>query len=162
MKRWASACIGLATALLTLGYVIGGHGIGATLVVALGCVWLIGLHRGWNGAETLGLFGFVGLAAVGAAAVAVPILLASVVAALAAWELHRFTLRLDNGGRVLHEPALVRSHLRWSLGVAGAGLLVSLAAPALQIALPFGATLLLSALAVLGVSRAIHWLNRPS
>jgi hypothetical protein len=162
MKRSTGACVGLATALLTLGYAIRGQWIGAALVVALGCLWLIGLYRSWNGAQTLGLVGFAGIAAAGAAAVAIPILLTSVVAALAAWDLHRFTLRLEHGSCVLHEPALLRSHLRWSLGVAGAGLLVSLAAPAIQIALPFGATLLLSALAVLGVSRAIRWLNGPS
>jgi hypothetical protein len=163
MKRRTGACIGLVTALLTLGYAMGGQWIGATLVVALGCLWLIGLYRGWNGAETLSLFGFAGLAAAGvAAAVVMPILLASVVAALATWDLHRFTLRLENAGCVLHEQALVRSHVRWSLSIAGAGLLISLAAPAIRIALPFGATLLLSVIAVFGVSRAIRWLSHPS
>ena len=165
MKRYAGACIGLATALPALGYAGGGHWIGATACVALGCLWLIGLHRGWSGIETLGLVGFIYLAAAGVwAAIAVAILLASVVAALAAWDLHRFGLRLDAGdrGQVPDRPALVRSHIRWSLGVAGVGLLISLVAPAIQIALPFGVTLLLSTLALLGVSRAIRWLNRPS
>jgi hypothetical protein len=163
MKRCAGACVGFATALLALGNAGVGHWIGAALAVALGCFWLIGLHRSWSGIEALGLVGFVAIAATElGTAVAAPVLLASVVAALAAWDLHRFALRLDKGSRVPHKSALVRSHIRWSLGVAGVGLLVSLAAPAIQIALPFGATLLLSALAVLGLSRAIRWLNRPS
>jgi hypothetical protein len=163
MKRYAGGCIGLATVLPALGYAGSGRWVGAMLAVALGCVWLIGLYRGWPGTEALGLAGFVGIAAAGTT-VAAPLLLASVVAALAAWDLHRFALRLDRAGReqVLHEPALIRSHIRWSLGVAGVGLLVSLAAPAIQMVLPFGAAILLSALALFGVSRAIRWLNRAS
>ena len=161
MKRLTAACIGVATALLALGYAGAGYWLGATASVALGCLWLAGLYRSWTGTETLGLAGCAGLAARGVGAgIAVPVLLASVVVALAAWDLQRFLWRLGHGGEALDQPGLVASHIRWSLGVAGLGLLIGLVAPAIVIPLPFGATLLLSALLVLGVSRAIGWLTR--
>jgi hypothetical protein len=162
MRRAAGVCIGLAAVLLTLGYAGGGYRIGAAASAIIGSLWLIGLYRGWAGMGTLGLIGLVGMAAAGASVVALPMLLAGVAAALAAWDLQRFTRRLDDGGQVLHEPALVRSHIRWSLGAVGAGLLIGLIAPAVHIPLRFGWAILLSALAVFGVSRAIRWLNRPS
>jgi hypothetical protein len=160
MKRLIGLCIGVATALLALGYVGAGNWLGASASAALGCLWLLGLYRGWIGTEALGLIGFAGLAATGArSTVPVPILLASVVVALVAWDLQRFVRRLGAGGQVLDQPALVRSHLRWLLGIAGVGLLISLVGPAIVVPLPFGAMLLLGALLVFGVSRAIGWLN---
>jgi hypothetical protein len=161
MKRLIGVCIGVATALLALGFFGVNNWFGATISVALGCFWLVGLYRDWAGTATLGLLGFAGMAALSArSAVAVPILLASVIVALVAWDLQRFLRRLSASGQVLDQPALTRAHLRWSLGVAAAGLLIGLVAPAIVVPLPFGATLLLSALLIFGVSRAIGWLNR--
>jgi hypothetical protein len=160
MKRHVGACVGLATALLALGYASAGYWSSATASVTLGCLWLLGLHRGWAGTEEFGLTACAAMAAGGASGIVpIPLALASVVAALAAWDLHRFTRRLGNGDRVLHEPTLVRSHMWWSLGVAGVGLLIGLVAPAIQLSLRFGGTLLLGAIAILGVSRAVRWLN---
>ena len=161
MKRLIGVCIGVATALLAFGFFGANNWFGATISVVLGGFWLAGLYRGWAGTATLGLLGFAGMAALGArSAAAVPLLLTSLVAALVAWDLQRFLWRLSASGQVLDQPALTRAHLRWSLVVAAAGLLIGLVAPAIVVPLPFGATLLLSALLIFGVSRAIGWLNR--
>jgi hypothetical protein len=161
MKRLIGVCIGVATALLALGFFGANNRFGATISVALGCFWLVGLYRDWAGTAALSLLGFAGMVAIGArSAAAVPLLLMSLVAALVAWDLQRFLWRLGASGQVLDQPALTRAHLRWSLGVAGVGLLIGLVAPAIVVPLPFSATLLLSALLIFGVSRAIGWLNR--
>jgi hypothetical protein len=161
MKRLIGVCIGVATALLALGFFGANNWFGTTISLALGVLWLVGLYRDWPGTSVMGLLGFAGMAALGArSAVAVPLLLASLVAALVAWDLQRFRWRLGASGQVLDQPALTRAHLRWSLGVVAAGLLIGLVAPAIVVPLPFGATLLLSALLIFGVSRAIGWLNR--
>jgi hypothetical protein len=163
MKRHIGVCVGLAAALLALGYASAGYWSSAAASVTIGCLWLLGLHRGWAGTEEFGLIACVAMAAGGVSGtVAVPLVLASVVAALAAWDLHRFMRRLDNGDCVLQEPTLVRSHMWWSLGATGVGLLLGLVAPAIQLSLRFGGTLLLSAIAIVGVSRAVRWLNHPS
>ena len=161
MKRLIGVCIGVATALLTLGFVGVSNWLGTTVTVLIGCLWLVGLYRGWSGTAALGLVGFVAMAAMGArSAAAVPILIASVVAALIAWDLQRFLRRLAASSQVIDQSALARAHLRWSLGVAGVGLLIALVTPAIVVPLPFGATLLLAVLLVFGVSRAIGRLNR--
>jgi len=161
VKRPTIIGIGLATLLLTLGYAIGGRWIGAAASVALGCLWLAGLRRGWNGIDSLGLIGFTGLAAVGVwLALATPILLASQVAALATWDLDRFAQRLRSAGRVEAEPDLTRAHLQRLLAATGLGLVLGGVALGVQVPLSFGWALPLAALMILGLSRAIGWLNR--
>jgi hypothetical protein len=161
MKRLIGVCVGVATALLALGFVSANNWLGVTVSVLIGCLWLVGLYRGWPGSAALGLVGLVAMAALGArSAVAPPLLLVSSTAALVAWDLQRFLGRLGASGQILDQAALVRSHVRWSLGVAGVGLLLGLIAPLIVVPLPFGAALLLSVLLLFGVSRAVGRLNR--
>jgi hypothetical protein len=161
MKRPATIAIGLATLPLALGYAIGGRWIGAGVSVAVGCLWLIGLRRGWSGTDTLGLVGFTGLATVGVLlALAAPILLAGQVAALAAWDLDRFAERMRSAGRVEDAADLTRAHLVRLLAATGTGLVLGSVALGMQLPLSFGWALLLAALIILGLSRAIGWLNR--
>jgi hypothetical protein len=161
MKRLVGVCIAVAAALLALGFYSAGNWLGATVTVLIGGLWLAGLYRDWSGTAALGLLGAVAMAAMGArSAVAVPILLASVVVALIAWDLQRFLRRLGASGQVIDQSALVRAHLRWSLCAAGVGLSLGLVAPLMVVPLPFGVALLLSVLLLFGVSRAIGRLNR--
>ena len=163
MKRYATISIVLATLLPVAGYATSGQWIGVAASVALGCLWLAGLRRGWQGTEVLGLAGFVGVAAVGVwLEVAAPILLAGVVAALVAWDLDRFAQRLRSAGQIEQEPALVRAHLRQLPIVAGLGLLLGLAAGIIPAPSSFGWALGLGALAILGLSRVIRAFNRAS
>ncbi|MGF2076100.1 hypothetical protein, partial [Enterococcus casseliflavus] len=60
MKRLIGVCIGVATALLALGFFGANNWLGATVGVALGCFWLFGLYRDWPGTAALGLLGFAG------------------------------------------------------------------------------------------------------
>jgi hypothetical protein len=161
MKRAAAISIGLATLLLAIGYGLDGHWIGVAASVALGCLWLVGLWRGWHGTDALGLVGFVSLAAVGVwLMLAAPILLVSVVAALAAWDAQRFAQRLWEAEHVRGETELVRSHLQRLFWVCGSGCVLGEIALGVRVPLGFTWALLLGALAIVGLSRAIRWLNR--
>ena len=163
MKHSVGVSIGIATLLLALAYAIGGRWIGTATSVALGCLWLAGLWRGWTGMEALGLIGAVGIAAVGVwFALSTPVLLAGVVAALVAWDLDRFVRRTRSAGHVTEATALTRAHLQWLLVVAGLGLALGAVAAGIQVPLSFGWALLLGALAILGMSRVIRSLTRAS
>jgi hypothetical protein len=163
VKHSVGISIGIATLLLALGYAMGGRWMGAATSVALGCLWLVGLWRGWTGMEALGLIGAVGIAAVGVwLALSTPVLLAGVVAALVAWDLDRFVQRTRNAGHVAEAAALTRAHLGWLLVVAGLGLALGAVAAGIQVPLSFGWALLLGTVAILGMSRAIRSLTRES
>jgi hypothetical protein len=163
VKHSVSISIGIATLLLALGYAMGGGWIGTATSVVLGCLWLAGQRRGWSGMDALSLIGAVGIAAAGVwFALSTPVLLAGVVAALVAWDLDRFVRRTRNAGHVAEAAALTRAHLRWLLVVAGVGLAFGAVAAGIQVPLSLGWALLLGALAILGLSRAIRSLTRES
>jgi len=161
MKRLAAVSIALASALIGPAFVAGGGWIGAAAGLGFGVLWLIGVWRGWQAADTLGLAGFAGLASAGVwLGYVAPLLLAGLVAALAGWDLSRFARRLAGAGRVEGLPGLVRAHLRRLLAALGLGLLLGLAALEIQITLSFAAALLLAACAILGLSRAVRALGQ--
>jgi hypothetical protein len=163
VKHSVGVSIGIATLLLALAYAMGGRWIGTATSVALGCLWLVGLWRGWTGMEALGLIGAVGIAALGVwFALSTPVLLAGVVAALVAWDLDRFVRRTRNAGHVAEAAALTRAHLQWLLVVAGLGLALGAVAAGIQVPLSFGWALLLGMVVILGMSRAIRSLTRES
>ena len=95
-------------------------------------------------------------------ALALPVLLASQVAALAAWDLDRFAQRLRGAWRVEAEALLMRAHLQRLLAVTGLRLVLSAVALGVQVPLSFGWALLLGAVAILGLSQTVHHLNRAT
>jgi hypothetical protein len=153
--------IGLATFALALGYGLGGLGAGASLVAALGLLWLLGQRAGWSWLASAMLVLFVGAAAVGTwLGVGAGWTLPGVVAALSAWDLDHFARRLGGAGRVEGARELERRHLRQLLIVDGAGLLLGAVALGIELKYGLGVALLLGLLAVLCLSWAIGFLNR--
>jgi hypothetical protein len=161
MRQIAAVCIALAGLTLALGYLGGGLWIGAAASLALCGLWLLGLWRGWHRLDPAGLAGLIGLAGIGVWFTRPPgLMLLGVVAALAGWDLARFAQRLRAVGQIEGVEALGRAHLR-RLALAGAaGLLLGVLALVIRVSLSFGAALLLAALALLGLSRVIGYLNR--
>jgi hypothetical protein len=156
----AATCVALAALLQALGYLVAGLWPGAVIALALGGLWLLALLRGWRRFDHTGLAGIVVLAGVGVwLTLPALLLVCSVVAALAGWDLARFDRRAA-GVQIAGAEALVRAHL-WRLALAtGSGLLLGVLALSIRVSLGFGVALLLAALALIGLSRAIGHLNR--
>ena len=157
MRSLTLVCAGLATCALAAGYTLQALWAGVGMVVVVGLLWLAGDWRGWDWAAELCLAGWVGLAAFGAWWGTISgWMLIGLVAALAAWDLRHFDIRLRNGGALPPPAELTRAHLRQLALVAAAGLLFGGIALGIQVELTFGWSLLAGALAVIGVSRLLR------
>ncbi len=157
------ASVGLATACLAGTHALAGIWPGAAASIGLGILWLVGEGQQWRLAAPLGLAASVGLAALGVrlggdAGVALLALLA-VIAALCAWDLAGLAQRLCGPTYVGDQEGLERRHVGRLLAVAALGLLLAVAALALDLSLSFLPALLLSLLAVLGLSWAVFLLR---
>jgi hypothetical protein len=155
MRLLTLLCAGLATLALALGYAgLALWGVG--VAVAIGLLWLAGDWRSWDWAADVCLAGWVSLAAFGTwQALPAGWMLIGVVAALAAWDLGHFAVRLRSAGAI--PPAeLTRAHLRQLAIVAAAGLLLGGIALGIRVELTFGWALLTAVLAVIGLSRLMR------
>jgi len=156
-------CVGLAVGSLIIGYGLGGRWDWMLIPGLLGGLWLFGYWRGWGWMASVGLIGFVGFSAIGLRlGLDAAWLVAGLVAALCAWDLHRFVLLLQEVGQVEDERALEKRHLSRLLVVAGLGLVLAVVALRIEIRLTFFQTLLLGLLVVWGLSRGISFLRRES
>jgi hypothetical protein len=156
MRLLTLLCAGLATLALALGYADQSLWDGVGVAVALGLLWLAGDWRSWDGTADACLAGWVGLAAFGAwQELPAGWMLIGVVAALAAWDLGHFGVRLRAAGAIPPPAELTRAHLRQLAIVAASGLLLGGIALGLRFELTFGWALLAAALAIIGLSRLI-------
>jgi hypothetical protein len=157
MRPHSVLSAGLATCALVAGYAIAALWAGAGIAVVIGLLWLASEMRGWDWLAEPCLAGWVGLAAFGAWwGVISGWMLVGLVAALAAWDLRHFGMRLQAAGAISLPADLTRIHLRRLALVAGAGLLFGGMALGIRIQLTFGWSLLAGALAIIGVSRLLR------
>ncbi len=153
----------LAAGALALGYGLSGLWTWMLLVLALGLLWLLGQRRGWGWMASAVLVLFVIAAASGLwFGLVAGWMLSGVVAALSAWDLDHFALRLRSVERVEGAHELERRHLRRLLIADGLGLLLAALALRVEIELSFGVALLLGLFAVLGLGQVIGFLRRES
>jgi hypothetical protein len=131
--------------------------------VGLGVLWLLGLWRRLVLASSIGLVLFAGLAVAGLLLeVAAGWMLAGLVAALGAWDLDGFFARVERVAWVEGRRDLERRHLWRLLVVDVLGLLLAAVALGLKLEFGFGVAVLLGLLVILGLSRAIGFVNRES
>jgi hypothetical protein len=159
------ASIGLATSALALGYAVDGFWAPAVLVVGVGLLWWLGQARNWDWIAPIGLTLFVVMAAGGLwRGLAASWMLLGTVAALAAWDLNHFAMRLRsvewNETLAKRRRELERRHLRRLLIVNGLGLLLAAVALGVKVRFSFGVAIVLGLVAVLGLSRAIGFMAR--
>ena len=155
--------IGLSAGAFALGSALGGLWFVAVPILILGAAWLAGWGRGWPWISSLGL----ALSTVGAAAglllgLGAGWMLAGLVAALAAWDLHHFSHTLEGVPRVDGEGSLERRHLLRLLVAVGLGALLAVVALGVRVTLGFGLVLLLGLVAILGLSQAVAYLRTES
>jgi heme/copper-type cytochrome/quinol oxidase subunit 4 len=163
IRRLLLGSVGLAAACLAVAHAWAGAWPWAALSLGLGALWLVGEARGWSPSAPLGFGASVALAVLSLwtsreAGVSSLALLA-VVAALCAWDLDGMAQRLACFGYLGDPSRLERQHLGRLLAVAALGLLLGGSALAVQIEITFLPALLLSLLAVLGLSWAVSLLR---
>jgi hypothetical protein len=156
MRLLTLLCAGMATLALALGYASQALWAGIGVDVAIGLLWLAGDWRGWDWTADPCLTGWVGLAAFGAwQGLPAGWMLLGVVAALAAWDLGHFAMRLRSAGAITQPAELTRAHLHQLAIVVAAGLLLGGIALGIRVELTFGWAILIAALAVIGLNRLI-------
>jgi hypothetical protein len=156
-----SVCLSVGA--FALGSALGGLWFVALPILVLGVAWLAGQTRGWPWIASLGLV----LSTVAAAAgllvgLGAGWMLAGLVAALAAWDLHHFSHTLESVPRVEGARSLERRHLQRLLIAVGLGVLLAVVALGIRVTLGFGLVLLLGLVAVLGLSQAVAFLRTES
>jgi len=157
MRTLTLLCAGIATLAVALGYAVQSLWAGVGIVLVVGLLWLAGDWRGWDWAASPCLTGWIGLAAFGVwQALPAGWMLIGVVAALAAWDLGHFAMRLRDAGAVMQPAELTRAHLRRLAFVAALGLLLGGIALGIQVEVTFGWAILAAALAIIGLSNVIR------
>lgn len=156
-------CVGLAVGSLVIGYGQRGWWDWTVAIWVLGGLWLFGYWRGLAWIASVGLVGFAGMAAVGLwLDLNAGWMVAGLVTALCAWDLHHFVLCLRRVGRVENERGLEQRHLLRLLAVAGLGSALAVIALRIEVRLTFLEALLLGLLVVWGLSQGIGFLRRES
>ena len=135
----------------------------AALTLALGAIWLIAEARAQRRPGTILFLALLALA-VAASLNDAPILivLVSLSADLAAWDLSRLQARIADGCEGATRAALEASHLRKLAVTACAGLLIALLPALIQISLSFVAVCVLILLAMFVLRRSLLTLRRES
>ena len=163
IKRVTFASMVLASLIPTAAFLVSGLWPAALITIVLGILWVLAYRGRRYGGATGPLICLV-IAAAGAVAVTGGILwgLAGIITALAAWDLTRFSYRLDGGGSDIETRDLERQHLMRLLAICGLGLVVGWLASVFHFKLSMAAALGLGFLAVLGLSQLIRALARES
>jgi hypothetical protein len=158
-----SVCVGLAAGALATAYGLQGWWLWTAGVGLLGVLWLVGYWRSWGWLASVGLVGSVAASAIGLL-LDLPAgwMVAGLLAALCAWDLHRFVVSLETVDRVDDEGGLTRRHLARLGTVAGLGLVLVVVALGIEVRLTFLMASLLGLLAVWGLSQAVRFLRRES
>jgi hypothetical protein len=154
MKLGIISCVIAATLALTLGYAATGHWPLATLIVAIGLLWSLGVWRRWIWTNPTGFIGLIFGAALGIGFEAsTGWLLVGTVAALIAWDLDNFLSRLaqtDISAGGSDSPH--QDHWRRLAIVSGLGLLLGWIATGFEISLTFGLAVLVGLLLAISLS----------
>ena len=161
--RSYTAVIVIAAGALAVAYSIGGQGQWSPVFIALGVLWWIGQRRGEQRVAAFGLLGFVVGAVIGFwVDLGGGRLLLSTVAALAAWDLGDFALRLQDVDNDEDVRTLEHHHLRRLAVVSSMGLLLGELALTIRVDLRFGVVSALGLIAIFGLSRLVRFLRRES
>ena len=163
--RLLVSSIALATSAAATGFALSGVWLGILFAVFWLGFWSASLVRQYRstgaGVGSSALFGYAVITIYAVASGVWPgWLLLGLVAALAAWDLECFILRMRDVQDENLVTIMIKQHVGRLAVVAGLGLLLPGAAFFIHYDLKFGAALVIGFLAVLGVSRFIILLRR--
>jgi hypothetical protein len=160
---WFAFLLCLSVGLGSLAWSYAGAGQGTVVLVLLpfGVVWIYAVWRRWIWVSILGIFLTLSLAAYGLwIDLSTGWMVAGALGGLMAWDLADFMRRLRNVSRTEDVAALGRRHLARLTIVAVLGLLLSSIAMLVRLEFTFEWMVLLTLIAVLGISQMIAWLRR--
>lgn len=153
----------LAVGALAIGYALAEHRLVAIALVFLGFIWLSARQRNSPGMGGMILTVFLLAGGLGPLFGAPAwVMLVAMVATLGAWDLDHFLLRLSGIEQVDYSTGLGRSHLTRLAMVEGLGFLAGLLALTIQVSIPFGWSMLLVLLAVIGIRWLIGYVRRQT
>jgi hypothetical protein len=160
---WFAFLLCLSVGLGSLAWSYAGAGQGTVVLVLLpfGVVWIYAVWRRWIWVSILGIFLTLSLAAYGLwIDLSTGWMVAGALGGLMAWDLADFMRRLRNVSRTEDVAALQRRHLARLTIVAVLGLLLSSIAMLVRLEFTFEWMVLLTLIAVLGISQMVAWLRK--
>jgi hypothetical protein len=146
---------------LAAAYGLSGFWVPAIAILLMGVLWIGSQRTRWTWLGWLMMALFSAAAAAGALLGLRPTLLVvGLVGALSAWDLDGLASQLERVDAVERECVLKRRHLRRLLVVDGVGVVCAILALTIRVTVSFGVALMLGLIAILGLSRAIGFLQR--
>jgi hypothetical protein len=162
-RRLAYASMIITVISIAAGYLIGGYGKMAVVLILLGCAWIgIRLYRNVN-LTSYSMLAVTGLVVFGFFIDLLPgLMLITLVSALAAWDLEYFLDRMVLTGDEGTARALERQHLQRLGVVCGLGLLISGVTFTIQLHFSVGWAILAGLFAIVGFRQVIGFFGQES
>ena len=133
----------------------------ALILLSFGVVWIYAVWRRWIWISIIGIFLTLGLAAYGLwIDLSTGWMVAGALGGLMAWDLAEFMRRLHNAPKTDELRGLQRRHLARLTIVAALGLLLSSISMLVRLEFTFEWMVLLTLIAILGISQMIAWLRK--
>jgi hypothetical protein len=156
-------CILIAVLCLASAFAIAGFILGSAISLVVGAGWGIFSWRKWTVGTILSMLMIVlGISLATISGGSRLMLLISLLATLAAWDLDTFHNRLAASKKIITEEELVRAHLLRLISVLILGVALPSIAFALQFDLKFWQVFLLGMLLLLGLSQVFVQLKRSN
>jgi hypothetical protein len=162
LPAWLTRIFLILSALfLGTGYGLNGNPLVSLSLAALLAIGLVFLWRGWGWFLSILLVLFTGFAAAGIYfEVAHAWLFLGALAGLLSWDQEQFARSLISAGRIESPTRLIKARLARLSWVSLCALLLVWLTYLIQVEFTFGVAVLLSVLAILGLSQGIAYLRR--
>jgi hypothetical protein len=156
-----SGSVILAATALALAYASSGFYILAGVMVIMGVLWLLDHEQRWNYLASFALVLIALFCALGYwLQVYMPLLVVSLTAGLAAWDLDHFTRRVKDNTPVEHLHRMEKQHIQQLLVVCGIGLLIAEGTLLIEIQLGFWTVFGAALVVLFGLNWAIGLIRR--
>jgi hypothetical protein len=154
-----SLLIGLGS--LAFSYDNAGQTSLALILVSFGVIWIYAVWRRWNWISVIGIFLCLSLAAYGLwVDLSTGWMIAGALGGLMAWDLAGFMRRQHNAPKTEELSGLQRRHLARLTIVAALGLFLSSISMFISLEFTFEWMVVLTLIAILGISQMIAWLRK--
>jgi hypothetical protein len=162
IRLFLNVSIILASASLLLAYGLAGFWVWSPVFILVGGVWWLAVRRDLEGLSTVLFLGFLIAAVFGCLIqLSMALLILSLVAALAAWDLDYFNRRLELVSDVEVAQEMEKQHLRRVMFLTGPGLILTELGALFRTGFNFWAIFWLVVVIILTAGLVIGYLRRP-